>query len=475
MHSGRSYAQAVQEMFPEGNDEECLCGSCGWPCAKRGVCCCCCHMRWNRILEVAALTVIGILAVCQYLQPVVQMWPGVRSVWGGAACAFTLLFYLPLTLLFSGAFSSGDQPTYKRGSKYFEWGRFRKAIVATSLVFVIAFFVPQLVLLPQAFVLAQAIEAEFGVSDPISTSSALSLVDWLFHSSGRWGDYESAAGTFSARRQTYTYLADVQEKPGFNNTCVRPWLASLDLDVYIPYRANNSVRLAPIIFHIHGDLTNSDSWGRGTKEDTTYSWAHFLVEGYGVVSSQYHFLCEGFSAYEMLAELTVALDFVRANATQWGLDPDRIFLTGFGAGSHLALMLGYSLNSSACGGWKDCGVRGVFNLYGATRELHTVDLQAFTGTADKEKWREAFPLSHVSADVPPTMSMHGSWDSTVPYSDATALHQALKDAGAKQLLITATWFSHRCDEGYYGGPAQMHRFALERLLSLQDTEGELVS
>ena len=86
------------------------------------------------------------------------------------------------------------------------------------------------------------------------------------------------------------------------------------------------------------------------------SFAYFLDRGYAVVSTQYSLVCYGYSALDMQADLTTAFEYVRANATGWGLDGDNIHIVGGSAGGHLALLTAYSLNSSA--------VRSVFNTYG---------------------------------------------------------------------------------------------------------------
>ena len=71
------------------------------------------------------------------------------------------------------------------------------------------------------------------------------------------------------------------------------------------------------------------------------SFAYFLDRGYAVVSTQYSLVCYGYSALDMLDDLTAAFEYVRANATAWGLDGDNIHIVGGSAGGHLALLTAY--------------------------------------------------------------------------------------------------------------------------------------
>ena len=55
---------------------------------------------------------------------------------------------------------------------------------------------------------------------------------------------------------------------------------------------------------------------------------------------------------------------------------------------------------------------------------------------------EASPITHVSADDPPTLSLHGADDSLVPSAQSVALHQALTAALVPNRLVTVEGGTH---------------------------------
>merc|ERR1719343_653289 len=81
---------------------------------------------------------------------------------------------------------------------------------------------------------------------------------------------------------------------------------------------------------------------------------------------------------------------------------------------------------------------------------------------------EAFPIYYVEEenDIPPTITMHGNWDVLVRYWQAVDFHKKLEEKGKTHLLISMwTWY-HIFELGYWGAPAQMHRYLFERVLTL---------
>ena len=52
------------------------------------------------------------------------------------------------------------------------------------------------------------------------------------------------------------------------------------------------------------------------------------------------------------------------------------------------------------------------------------------------------PLTHVSAETPPILTIHGDADALVPYSHATRLHAALDGAGISNTLHTVPGGGH---------------------------------
>ncbi|MEX1026480.1 MAG: prolyl oligopeptidase family serine peptidase [Candidatus Paceibacterota bacterium] len=52
-----------------------------------------------------------------------------------------------------------------------------------------------------------------------------------------------------------------------------------------------------------------------------------------------------------------------------------------------------------------------------------------------ETYETASPITYVSSDDPPVLTLHGDQDALVPVSQATMLHKKMKEAGADHTLI----------------------------------------
>ena len=60
----------------------------------------------------------------------------------------------------------------------------------------------------------------------------------------------------------------------------------------------------------------------------------------------------------------------------------------------------------------------------------------------EELARKVSPLTYVRAGLPPVLTIHGDADTTVPYSQAVRLHEALTKAGVTNQLLTIAGGKH---------------------------------
>ena len=54
----------------------------------------------------------------------------------------------------------------------------------------------------------------------------------------------------------------------------------------------------------------------------------------------------------------------------------------------------------------------------------------------------ASPITHVTADDPPLLLVHGELDQTVPFAQSKAMYQAYQQAGLEAALIKVTGAGH---------------------------------
>lgn len=159
-------------------------------------------------------------------------------------------------------------------------------------------------------------------------------------------------------------------------------------------------------------------------------------------------------------DVKAAVRFLRANARQFQIDPDRIGATGRSAGGHLVLFLGLTGDVEefeGAGPHKDqsSSVQAVVNFYGPTdftasyEPGKSVDaaevLPLFLG-GDLNHARalhiRASPLNWVTPNAAPTLSIHGTDDDYVAYEHAEWLTQSLKASGVTTDLLTMEGAGH---------------------------------
>jgi acetyl esterase/lipase len=158
-----------------------------------------------------------------------------------------------------------------------------------------------------------------------------------------------------------------------------------------------------------------------------------------------------------------AVRFVRFNARRFGIDPARIGACGGSSGAHLVSMLGV-LDGAADTADPDpvndesarvqCVVARAAPLdllpsADGVQSASVVDFLgmrmprgASEGTPEYRLYREASPLSHVSADAPPFLLVHGDADPVVPFSNSERMEAALRSAGVPVKLVCVHGGTH---------------------------------
>ena len=169
----------------------------------------------------------------------------------------------------------------------------------------------------------------------------------------------------------------------------------------------------------------------------------FNTLGFSTFVLKYHIAPYEFPS--ALCDLAVAVRTVRENAKEWGIDPDRIAVSGFSAGGHLAasLCVNYKkdwlsnyLNNSApeefmpnaCVLCYPVITSGEFGHQGSFENLLGMKSDADKAKKFKQDLVELLTLDrHVTKDVPPTFLWHTYEDSTVPVENSLLYLSALID------------------------------------------------
>lgn len=212
-------------------------------------------------------------------------------------------------------------------------------------------------------------------------------------------------------------------------------------------RPSTDRHVSPAVLYIHGG-----GWSAGHRSDTPND---LLVDhGFTTFSISYRFSQNAlFPA--ALHDVNAAIRWIRANATDLRVDPDRIGIWGHSAGGHLASLAALSAETPNLGG--DIGVRGPSTRVQAAISLAgpswfpAIDMHQDaavarllgrhqTEDADLAIW--ASSAAHVHAAAPPFLIIHGEQDTVVPISQSEFLNDRLLESGRDSELIRVTGAGH---------------------------------
>jgi len=218
----------------------------------------------------------------------------------------------------------------------------------------------------------------------------------------------------------------------------------LTMDYYAP-KGNGP---HPIAIVIHGGGYH----GGDSKAGSEAYVADFLAPaGYAVFSINYR-LAPKYPYPYMVLDVQRAIRYIRANASQWNADPNKIALVGGSAGGFLSNMAGL-LNAPGDPKASDSAsdsidrisakVQAVVSLYAQSSfefvplnaDVHRLLDPLIAQKGEKEAIREASPITYVSKSDPPFLEILGDQDEYIPFSEATNLQTALHNVGVRCDII----------------------------------------
>lgn len=145
-----------------------------------------------------------------------------------------------------------------------------------------------------------------------------------------------------------------------------------------------------------------------------------------------------FKVPDAIADARLAVAHIKEHAGRYGVDPNRIGLTGSSAGGHLSLAVG--LRAEGATGLPDDATNPRANQVAAiVAYFPPVDLRGWAGPSERfpaldfedDLEISASPILFATEDDPPTLLMHGDEDGLVPISHSERMHEALRTAGVE--------------------------------------------
>ena len=224
------------------------------------------------------------------------------------------------------------------------------------------------------------------------------------------------------------------------------------LDLYLPKGAENP----SLMILIHGGAFREGDKG----EENAAQW---LTQGYAVASLNYRFSRDAVFPAQ-IEDVKAAVRWLRANAKQYGYDPDRFGARGSSAGGYLVTMLGTTGSTIKFDVGENLDfssrVQAVADRYGPTDFLQ-MDAHRLSGgdihnspdspeseliggniADNRDKVENANPINYVTKDCPPFIIIHGEHDPLVPHHQSELLVAALEKAGVSVTLYTVKGGGH---------------------------------
>jgi acetyl esterase/lipase len=139
------------------------------------------------------------------------------------------------------------------------------------------------------------------------------------------------------------------------------------------------------------------------------------------------------TVFDCVKDARSAVRYVRAHASEFGIDPQKIIVSGGSAGGHLAVATAMfdGVNEES----EDTKVSCVPNALVLLFPVIDTSKEGYGNAKIGDRWKELSPAHNVRPGLPPTITFHGTGDTTCPFKGAQAFHDAMLKAGNRSELV----------------------------------------
>lgn len=214
----------------------------------------------------------------------------------------------------------------------------------------------------------------------------------------------------------------------------------LNLWVFNPIKHNPSDKKPAIVFFFGG------AWKSGTPAQFVKHAEYFATRGMVSIVVDYRVKSRNnVQSYKCVSDSKSAIRWVRENAEELGVDPNRIVASGGSAGGHLAAATAIlpdfdePFENTSISSKPNALV--LFNPVLMTKSVKGLTdgyehkFKNFTEKRLGTSAESMSPYHHISSDTPPTIIFHGTEDTTVPFESIQLFTEKMKEVGNNCMLF----------------------------------------
>ena len=223
------------------------------------------------------------------------------------------------------------------------------------------------------------------------------------------------------------------------------WPQPLAADLYLPKASSPEANNWPVVLMVHGG-----GWSGRDRSDMESTAEKLAKKGYAVFNVSYRFAPQ-FMYPAPVQDLQLALLWLQNNATQYQFDLHRVNAWGYSSGAHLVAQVASVKPGEA----------QTLNLSPPLPKIRAVvaggipaDLSQYSNSPivvpflgvkrdeNPQLYKDASPVTHISADDPPVFLYHGKLDRLVEKEQSINYYNALRKAGVPAELYLDPWWGH---------------------------------
>ncbi len=290
-----------------------------------------------------------------------------------------------------------------------------------------------------------------------------------------------------------------ETRPSEINPTTHVYKKTSDRDIRLDVYQSRRKGVSPGIVWIHGGALIGGQRDAIAAPTMRYQLDAYLNAGFTLVSIDYRLAPET-KIPEIVEDVRDAFAWVRDHAAELRIRPDRVAAMGQSAGGYLTLMSGtFSPRPQALvpfygygdiiGEWllqpdpfyrkrplvkraeayeglqssATAGKRMKFYLYTRQQGIWPDEIGGRDPDGNRAFFNQYCPVRNVNEDYPPTLLLHGTEDTDVPYQQSVQMADALHGAAVSHQLIT---ISHQGSHGFdYNEKNPQAQAALQTVLA----------